>query len=144
MDAEKKHHNFPPLARGSRRGIDLQAGAEPQIHLIPGNTRNDMKSCITCGMPLEGAHASDIGFASPEGLVCKFDSVDGAIKPADVIFEGGVVFFLNEVADGDRALAERLTRKNMKALPYWQAHPFALLDGDEATDEEFNAAMAKL
>jgi len=103
-----------------------------------------MKSCITCGMPLEGEHEKDIGFQSPDGPVCVYDSKDGKIKSGEEIFEGGVQFFLGEVADGDRALAERLTRKNMKALPYWQAHPFALLDGEEATDQEFGEAMAKL
>lgn len=103
-----------------------------------------MKTCITCGMPLEGDHAGDIGFESPDGLVCKFDSVDGQIKPAEDIFEGGVQFFLTSVADNDRALAERITRTNMKALAYWQAHPFDLLNGDMASEEEFGAAMAKL
>ncbi|MEK9156793.1 MAG: hypothetical protein AAB448_01500 [Patescibacteria group bacterium] len=39
---------------------------------------------------------------------------------------------------------ERLTRRNMKSLPYWQTRPFAQLEGPEATDEEFSTAMAKL
>jgi hypothetical protein len=103
-----------------------------------------MKSCITCGMPLEGAHANDIGFESPDGPVCKYDSENGAIKSSQTIFEGGVTFFASSVANGDRALAERLTRKNMSALPYWQAHPFDELAGEQATEEEFQAAMAKL
>lgn len=95
-------------------------------------------------MPLEGEHAGDIGMETAEGLVCKFDSENGEIKPANEIFEGGVQFFMGATTDGDRALAERLTRKNMKALPHWQTHPFAELEGDEATDAEFAAAMAKL
>lgn len=95
-------------------------------------------------MPLYGEHASDIGLELPEGLVCKFDSEDGAMKSPVDIFEGGVAFFLESVAEGDYDLASRLTRKNMKALPYWQAHHFAELDGELATDEEFSAAMAKL
>ncbi len=103
-----------------------------------------MITCITCGMPLEGAHANDIGFTSPEGVVCRFDSVDGKIKSGEEIFEGGVQFFLGTLTDGNRDLAERLTRKNMRGLPYWQTRPFALLDGAEATFEEFEAAMAKL
>ncbi len=103
-----------------------------------------MKTCITCGMPFEGAHANDIAFELPEGPVCKFDSEDGKLKSGEDIFEGGVMFFADAVADGDRQLATRLTRKNMKALPYWQAHSFALLDGPEATEEEFGVAMAKL
>jgi hypothetical protein len=95
-------------------------------------------------MPLEGDHAGDIGFESPDGPVCKFDSVDGKMKSPEDIFEGGVLFFQEAVANGDHDLAERLTRKNMKGLVYWQAHPFALLDGAVASDEEFGMAMAKL
>lgn len=103
-----------------------------------------MKSCITCGMPLEGDHANDIGMETPEGAVCKFDSENGEVKSASEIFRGGVEFFAGAAAEGDRDLAERLTRKNMKQLPYWQSRPFAELEGPEATDEEFAAAMAKL
>ena len=108
------------------------------IHLL------DMKSCITCGMPLEGNHAGDVGLVLPEGLVCKFDSENGKIKSAEEIFDGGVNFFTGATTDGGRELATCLTRQKMKALPYWQAHPFAKLDGPEATDEEFRAAIAKL
>ena len=103
-----------------------------------------MKSCITCGMPLEGAHAGDIGMETPEGLVCKFDSENGKIKSGEEIFEGGVNFFAGAVCNGDRECAARLTRKNMQALPYWQMRTFANLDGLIATDEEFASAVAKL
>lgn len=103
-----------------------------------------MKTCITCGMPLEGVHEKDFGMDTPKGPVCIHDSRDGQIRPVEEIFEGGVSFFVTACTDGDRSLAERLTRRNMKGLPYWQAHPFALLEGPEATDEEFRAAMAKL
>lgn len=95
-------------------------------------------------MPFVGAHANDIGLETAEGPVCKFDVEDGKIKSGEDIFEGGVVFFAAEAADGDRGLAERLTRKNMKSLAYWKSHPFALLDGPEATDQEFGAAMSRL
>jgi hypothetical protein len=103
-----------------------------------------MKTCITCGTPFVGAHANDIGLETAEGPVCKFDVKDGQIKPAEEIFEGGVQFFMTEVADGDRGLAERLTRKNMKSLAHWQKSPFANLEGPVATDQEFGAAMARL
>ena len=95
-------------------------------------------------MPLEGAHAGDVGLETAEGAVCTYDVADGNIKPAHEIFEGGVNFFAESVANGDRMLAERLTRKNMNALPHWQANPFVELSGDQATDEEFGAAMMKL
>jgi len=100
-----------------------------------------MKTCITCGMPLEGEHAEDIGLETPDGLVCVHDSIDGHIRDADEIFKGGVKFFLHGGEDGAYDLAERIVRRNMKALPYWQAHPFELLDGEEASDEEFAEAM---
>lgn len=94
-------------------------------------------------MPFEGNHADDIGLNTADGPVCKYDSENGQIKTAEDIFEGGVMFF-SQYADNDRALAERLTRRNMKSLPYWQAHPFALLDGEQATPHEFSACMAKV
>ncbi len=95
-------------------------------------------------MPFEGNHVGDIGLELPEGPVCKFDSADGKVKSGEDVFRGGVEFFAEAATGGDRALAERLTRRNMKGLPYWQAHPFAGLEGEQATDAEFAAAMAKL
>lgn len=76
--------------------------------------------------------------------LCVFDSEDGKIKSGEAIFEGGVEFFLAVTAEGDLVLAERLTRKSMKMLPYWQQHPFAGLEGAGATEVEFGVAMAKL
>ncbi|MCW1891942.1 MAG: hypothetical protein KIH65_001730 [Candidatus Uhrbacteria bacterium] len=102
-----------------------------------------MKTCITCGMPLEGEHAGDIGLETPEGLVCIHDIVDGQIKKPEDVFEGGVRFFLS-INAGDRDLAERITRKNMNSLPYWKSHPCEALNGPEATDEEFQAVLAKM
>lgn len=95
-------------------------------------------------MPFDGAHKDDVGLETAGGKVCKFDVENGQIKSPEAIFQGGVEYFTHSVADGDRALAERITRKNMKMLPHWQANPFELLNGPEATDEEFGAAMAKL
>jgi hypothetical protein len=104
-----------------------------------------MKFCITCGMPLEGNHAGDLGLELPEGPVCKFDVENGRVKNGEAIFEGGVEFFAGAATDGDRDLAERITRKNMKMLPYWQTHSFAMLEeGPVASEEEFAAAMAKM
>jgi hypothetical protein len=103
-----------------------------------------MKNCITCGMPLEGNHANDIGMETPDGPVCKYDSEGGKIKSAEEIFAGGVQFFAGAATGGDRDLAARLTRKNMHSLPYWQQHPSDVPGGEEATDEEFQTAMAKL
>lgn len=95
-------------------------------------------------MPLEGAHANDIGLETSEGPVCKFDIADGQIKSGKDIFAGGVAYFLTAAADNDQALAERLTRTNMNYLAHWQANPFPELEGDQATPEEFTAAMSKM
>lgn len=95
-------------------------------------------------MPLEGNHAGDTGLETADGPVCIHDSAEGKIKAPEIIFEGGVQFFTQAATNGDRDLALRLTRKNMKALPYWQAHPFAGLDGEQATDAEFQAALSAL
>ncbi|KKR03766.1 MAG: hypothetical protein UT30_C0019G0002 [Candidatus Uhrbacteria bacterium GW2011_GWF2_39_13] len=103
-----------------------------------------MTSCITCGMPFEGEHKDMVGLQSLYGPVCTFCSVGDKIKTGDEIFEGGVQFFLSTVAGGDLELAQRLVRKNMKSLPYWQEHSFEGLSGPEATDEEFQIAMMKL
>ena len=103
-----------------------------------------MKSCITCGMPFEGNHVNDVGLETAEGPICIYDTKDGAMKSPEGIFAGGIEFFSQYVADGNREFAERITRKNMKSLPYWQAHPFEKLNGPEATDQEFGEVMAKL
>lgn len=95
-------------------------------------------------MPLEGEHTKDVGFESVDGLVCAFDSENGVMKSAEDIFVGGVAFFAKEVVNGDMELASRLTRRNMRALAYWQKNPFTLLEGPVATDEEFRQAMAQL
>lgn len=95
-------------------------------------------------MPFTDNHVGDVGLELSEGPVCKFDVENGAMKSPEAIFEGGIAFFSEAVANSDRALGERLTRRNMKTLPYWQARPFAQLEGTEATDEEFSTAMAKL
>ena len=44
-----------------------------------------------------------------------------------------------QTTGADRDLAERLVRKNMLQLPYWNK-----LSGPVATDEEFSAMMARL
>lgn len=103
-----------------------------------------MKTCIACGMPLEGEHAEHLGIQTADGAVCIHDCVNGEMKDPNDIFEGGVQFFLSASGGNDRALAERLTRKNMNSLEYWKNNPIEMLKGPEATDEEFDAVMSKL
>ncbi len=111
---------------------------------LGGYDTHRMKTCITCGMPFEGAHANDVALETREGLICVYDIKDGKIKSPEDIFEGGVQFFMMQVTNNNRDLAERLIRKNMKSLGYWKKRPFIGLDGAEATDQEFRQAIAKL
>jgi hypothetical protein len=94
-------------------------------------------------MPLNDP--KEIGSEVQDGSVCIHCSMpDGKVKSCEEVFEGGVQFFLGAVPGTDRALAERLTRKNMNGLPYWQRNKSACLDGDQASDEEFGQVMSKL
>jgi hypothetical protein len=68
---------------------------------------------------------------------------DGSVKSCEEIFAGGVEFFLGAIG-GERAAAERITRKNMLMQPYWQGKDCAVLQGETATDEEFAEAMGGL
>jgi len=102
-----------------------------------------MKTCIACSMPLDDP--SQIGCEVADGTVCVHCSTpDGQVKSCEEIFEGGVQFFMGAVPGANRALAEKLTRKNMKNLPYWQKNACSCLDGEEASDEEFSQASQNL
>lgn len=70
-------------------------------------------------------------------------NADGSVKSCEEIFNGGATFFM-QMLGSDKELAERITRRNMASLPYWQNQECDALKGDMATDEEFNAAMKKL
>jgi len=110
--------------------------------LIIFNQKNMPKYCHSCGMPME--KKEDFAGADESAEFCLYCvKPDGGVKSCDEIFEGGVQFFMNSVG-GDRALAERITRKNMNMQPYWQGKDCPVLKGEEATEEEFNAALAKL
>ena len=99
--------------------------------------------CIACGMPLN--KKEDIGTKTDKGSVCTFCvNSDGSVKSCEEIYEGGVQFFMKSVPETDRKLAERITRKNMNRLEYWKGKQNKCLKGDEATDEEFRAALNKL
>ena len=98
---------------------------------------------MACSMPLE--KVEDIGLENESGIFCKYCvSDDGSVKSCQKIFFGGVQFFMGAVPGTERALAERLTRKNMKSLPYWQSKEHECLNGEEASEEEFNEAMSKM
>ncbi|HCW32717.1 MAG: hypothetical protein UT36_C0009G0039 [Candidatus Peregrinibacteria bacterium GW2011_GWF2_39_17] len=94
-------------------------------------------------MPL--LHPENIGAEISDGPLC-IHCVDstGDIKKCADIFEGGVQFFLASIPNIDRMLAERLVRKNMKALPYWQENFCDCLNGEEASEAEFKTALNQL
>jgi len=99
--------------------------------------------CVACGMPL--TKKEDVGATTGEGSFCKFCvKADGSVKSCSEVFEGGVQFFLHTFPDKDRAFAERITRKNMKRLSYWQGKDDPCLRGEEATDEEFQETLKKM
>ena len=101
-----------------------------------------MKFCIACGMPME--KNEDFGRSNPSYDTCVYcTNEDGTVKSCEEIFEGGVNFFMGAIG-GSRLQAEKITRKNMAALPLWKDRHFSILDGESATDEEFAEALAKL
>lgn len=102
-----------------------------------------MKTCIACGMPLE--NEQDVGIETKDGLAC-IHCIDENknIKNCTEIFAGGVQFFIDSVAGTDKNFAEKIVRKNMKSLPYWQNKNEEILTGEEATDEEFQEFLLKL
>lgn len=101
-----------------------------------------MKYCSACGMPL--LKKEDFAGGNENSEFCLY-CVDekGNVKSCEEIFEGGVNFFLSQLGD-DRVLAEKVVRRNMNSLSYWQNKGCAILEGDMVTDEEFQAIMQKL
>jgi hypothetical protein len=101
-----------------------------------------MNQCIACGMPL--TRPEDCAGGDLNAVSCVYcTDENGEIKSCAEIFEGGVQFFMGTTHSA-RDLAERLTRRNMKSLEYWQNNPCDLLNGETASDEEFQSAMSKL
>jgi len=100
------------------------------------------KYCQACGMPL--IKKEDFAQGDESSSFCLYcANVDGSVKTCEEIFEGGVQFFMSQIG-GDRKMAEKITRKNMKGLPHWQGKDCMILEGEVATDEEFAEAMRKL
>lgn len=101
-----------------------------------------MKKCFACGMPLE--HEEDFANSDLNSDFCQYCvNADGSVKSCEQIFKGGVDFFMHATGC-DQYMAEKVTRKNMKSLPYWQNETDQVLQGEVATDEEFAEAMSLL
>lgn len=93
-------------------------------------------------MPLE--KVEDYAGGDEHSNFCQYCAdADGNVKSCEEIFEGGVQFFMSQIGD-DRGLAERITRRNMRLQPYWQGREYPALQGDIATDEEFEEVLRKL
>ncbi len=100
------------------------------------------KFCQACGMPLEKKEDFAGGNENADFcLYCVND--DGSVKTGEEIFEGGVQFFMSQISN-DRPMAEKITRKNMSQLPYWQDKDCQVLQGEIATDEEFAEILKRL
>ena len=101
-----------------------------------------MKNCAACGMPL--AKKEDFARGDENSRFCVFcTNLDGSVKSCEEIFNGGVEYFMAALGDS-RHMAEKIVRKNMNQLPYWQDNPSEVLRGEMATDEEFCKAMQGL
>ncbi len=101
-----------------------------------------MKTCAACGMPLtKKEHFAKGDESSNFCLYCV--NPEGEVKSCEEIFQGGVAYFLQALG-GDKIMAEKIVRKNMNSLPYWQEKNCEILKGPMATDEEFADLMKKL
>lgn len=100
------------------------------------------KHCEACGMPLD--KKEDFAGGDENSKFCCFCvNEDNSVKTCEEIFEGGVGYFMSQLGD-DRAMAEKITRKNMSGQPYWQDKDCPILKGEMASDEEFAEALKKL
>ena len=100
------------------------------------------KHCQACGMPL--VKKEDFAGGNENALFCLYCvNADGSVKSCEDVFEGGVQFFVSQIGN-DRKMAEKITRKNMSGLPYWQKKNCKILQGEMATDREFTEALKKL
>ena len=105
--------------------------------------RTIMEFCIACSMPLDNKEL--IGLKNDQGLFC-IHCIDEnkKVKSCEEIFEGGIQFFMSIVPNMDRNFAEKITRKNMTGLPYWQGENYPCLNGETATDDEFQKILQTL
>lgn len=101
-----------------------------------------MKTCHACGMPL--SKKDDFANGDETSNFCHYCvNPDGSVKSIEEIFESGVQYFLSQL-NGDRSMAEKIVRKNMLSLPYWNGNDAAVLKGEVATDDEFQTVLKNL
>ena len=102
-----------------------------------------MEYCIACGMPVESNEL--IGLKTDQGLFC-IHCIDEnkKVRSCEEIYEGGVQFFMSVVPNMDRNFAEKITRKNMTEQMYWQGGNYQCLNGEKATNGEFQKVLQTL
>lgn len=101
-----------------------------------------MKQCIACGMPL--INKEDFALQDTNSSVCVHCADENwEIKSVEQIFEWWVQFFINATW-ASRIETEKIVRKNMNMLSYWQNKNYEILKWEEATDKEFAKALSKL
>jgi len=77
----------------------------------------DVKSCISCGMPM--TKPENFGGGNPENLYCVYCSnPDGSLKNREEVFEG-MVNFMMVSQKVDRKTAESATKELMTKMPAW-------------------------
>ena len=103
----------------------------------------NFKFCEACSMPLTNPQDEALSLDGQHFCVHCVDE-HGAVKSCAEIFDGGVQFFLMNFPDLGKAMAEKITRKNMLSLPYWQDKKADCLNGEVATDAEFEMILKKL
>ena len=100
------------------------------------------KYCEACGMPMN--QKEDFALGDLHAACCVYCvNPDGSVKSCEEIFEGGVQFFMTKLG-GDRKLAEKVIRKNMRMQSYWQGKKSAVLEGPVATEAEFAEIMKRM
>lgn len=101
-----------------------------------------MKECQACGMPM--MDKEDFAQGDENATLCAYcTNADGSAKTCQEVFESGSAYF-RDALDSSQEMADRITRKHMRSLPYWQGEEHDCLKGEVATDEEFAQAMKKL
>jgi hypothetical protein len=100
------------------------------------------KYCEACGMPM--TKKEDFALEDTNSEFCVYCvNPDGSVKTCEEIFEGGVQFFMSKL-NGNREMAEKVTRRNMNMQSYWQDKNCPILKGEMATEEEFAEVIKKL
>lgn len=94
-----------------------------------------MKFCAACSMPVEDNNL--IGLSANGNDFCIYCVDDNKeVKSCEDVFNGGVQYFVNDLRLSAEE-AEKLTRKTMSMLPYWQDNTAECLKGEMLSDDDY-------